>query len=163
MVTVASAAIALGSDACAGTASRCGAPSSGTFSLSLTYSQTLPVNVQCPASATEAATCAVPAQAWAGVVTVDSSGASLASSDGGGPSGWSCAAIGPGSASAGTDDGGAPGTQCYLLVTCNQQGSASIGSLQFQIFAQGSSPGVLALVQDSPGDCCVNEYTGTWN
>jgi hypothetical protein len=108
----------------------------------------------------------VPAQAWAGIVTVDSSGtsdASLASSDGGSQSGWSCTAIGPGTASVGTDDGGTPGTQCYLLVTCNQQGSGSIGSLQFEIFAQGPSPDVLALVQDSAGDCCVNEYTGTWN
>ena len=162
-VTVASVALAIGADACSGTASRCAAPSSGTFSLSLTYSQTLPVDVQCPAGATQAATCAAPAQAWAGIVTVDSSGTSLASSDGGGQAGWSCSAITPGSASVTTEDGGTPGAQCYLLVNCNQQGSAGIGSLQFEIFAQGSSPDVLALVQDSAGDCCVNEYTGTWN
>jgi hypothetical protein len=163
MVATASIAAALGSDACSSTASRCTAPSSGTFSLSLTYSQTLPVDVQCPVAATQAATCAVPAQAWGGIVTVGSAGTSLASSDGGGQAGWSCSATAPGSVSVTSEDGGTPGTQCYLLVSCNQQGSASIGSLQFEIFAQASNPAVLALVQDSAGDCCVNEYTGTWN
>jgi hypothetical protein len=93
---------------------------------------------------------------------VDSSGASLESTDGG-ASAWTCEAVSPESSSDDTSDGGIPGTACYLLVTCNQSAPGGIGPVQFQIFAQASAMDVLALVQDATGNCCVNEYTGTWN
>jgi hypothetical protein len=159
---MASVPCAVLSDACANNPSRCEAPSSGTFSLSLTYSQTLPVSVYC-AAPTQATTCTPPAPSWTGIVSVDGPGASLESSDGGGGSTWTCEAVSPESSSDGIPDGGVPGTACYLLVTCNQGAPGGIGPVQIQIFAQASPTDVLALVQDSSGDCCVNEYTGTWN
>jgi hypothetical protein len=160
----ASASIALLAGACANNPARCEAPSTGTFNLSLSYSQTLPVSVYCPAasgSPSEPTACGTPAQTWAGVLTVNGSGAHLESSDAGG-SAWTCEATTPNASSDDTPDGGAPETACYLLVICNEQASSSIGSVQVQIFAQASSGDVLALVQDSSGGCCVDEYTGTW-
>jgi hypothetical protein len=154
--------VALGA-ACANNTARCEAPSSGTFSLSLAFSQTLPVSVYCPSSSSQVATCSAPAQSWTGTLTVDASGASLASGADAGNASWTCEAVSPDSPSNDTEDGGAPQSSCYLLVSCNQQAPGGIGPVQFQLFAQGSSPDVLALVQDSSGDCCVNEYTGTWN
>jgi hypothetical protein len=159
------ASIALLAGACANNPARCEAPSTGTFNLSLSYSQTLPVSVYCAASsgsATQPAACGTPAQTWTGTLTVDGSGARLASGDGG-ASAWTCAATSPNSSSDDTPDGGAPETACYLLVVCNQQAPSSIGPVQLQILPQASSGDVLALIQDSNGECCVNEYTGTWN
>jgi len=152
-----------GAGACSSSSAPCTAPSSGTFSLALTYSQTLPVSVYCPAYTTEPAVCA--AAPFTGVtwtVTVDGSKASLESSDGGGSS-WACSAIPPGSAAVTAADAGTPETGCYLRVICNQLTLGLIGQVQLQILAQGSGADVIAIVQDSTADCCVNEYTGTWN
>jgi hypothetical protein len=162
VASIAGSAIVLASVACSSHSSKCGAPSSGTFTLSLAYAQTLPVAVDCPAAASQAATCSTPAPAWQGTLSVGSKGTFITSSDGGGDSSWTCGAIAPESASVDDDDSGAPATACYLLVNCNQTTPGGIGSIQFQLLGQGTTADVLAIVKDAAGDCCVNEYTGTW-
>jgi hypothetical protein len=162
----ASLTIAVVSAACSSNQSKCAAPSSGTFSVSLTYAETLPVAVDCAAATSAAGACSTPAPTWTATVSVGTHGTFVQASDGGVDPSWTCTAVAPESSSVDGEDSGVPGTACYLLINCNQTLDAGIGSVQLEILAQASgdaSSDVLAILQDSSSSCCVNEYTGTWN
>jgi hypothetical protein len=159
---VATVPMAIVSAACSSNQTKCAAPSSGTFSVSLTYAETLPVAVDCPAASSAASACSTPAPTWKATVSLGTRGTFVQASDGGVDPSWTCTAVAPESSSIDGQDRGVPGTACYLLINCNQTLDAGIGSVQLEIFAQASSD-VLAIVQDSASSCCVNEYTGTWN
>jgi hypothetical protein len=145
--------------------SQCASPSSGRFSFALGYSQTLPVGIYCDGATDNVPPCGSQPHPFDGVtwtVSVDGSGATVTAGDGGAP--WSCDAITPESAPGDAPDGGStPGTGCYLLVTCTQENEGDAGAIgvQLQMFAQASSD-VLVVVHDLEGNCCTDEYTGTW-
>jgi hypothetical protein len=156
--------------ACSTNQAQCSSPSSGKFTVALTYAQTIPVDIYCEAGvgagSTDAASCATQPHPFDGVtwsVTVSGSSATV-SSQGGGTS-WSCQATSPQSSpSTGPDGGSVAGTGCYLLVTCGEQSTPDAGpaDVQIQIFPTSSTDAV-ALVHDTSSDCCTDEYTGTWH
>lgn len=153
--------------ACSNKQPQCSSPSSGSFSVALSYSQTIPVAIYCDATVGDATPCGNPPHAFDGAtwnLTVDGSSATVLSSDGG-DSPWSCQAIAPESSPADGPDGSTPpGTGCYLLVICGPESAGAAGpvDVQIQVFAQ--APGdVIALVHDLSGACCTDEYTGTWH
>jgi len=142
----------------------CSGPPSGSTSVTLSYSQSVPAAIYCDGATGDAESCGngpLPFDGATWNVTIDGSSATVTSSDGG-ASPWSCAAVAPESA---PNDGpdGAPGTGCYLLVTCGRESAGDGGpvDVQLQLFAQSSSD-VIAIVHDDSGDCCTDEYTGTW-
>jgi hypothetical protein len=163
-----SMALALASvGACSNNQTKCSAPSSGTFSVPLTFSQTIAVDIYCSAATGDAAACGTQPHVLDGTtlsVTVDGSSATVTV---GSQSPWTCMATSPQSTPGTGPDGAATAdTGCYLLVTCNGDPAGDAGSIdvQIQISAQTSSAptGVLVLVHELGGDCCTDEYTGTW-
>jgi hypothetical protein len=165
---VALALVALASlGACSNEQSPCSSPSSGTFSVALSYSQTIPVAIYCDATAGDTTPCGSPPHAFDGAtwnIAVDGASATVLSNDGG-ASPWSCEAIPPESSPAEGPDGSTPpGTGCYLLVSCNPESAGDAGPVEVQIQVFASAPDdVIALVHDLSGQCCTDEYTGTWH
>ncbi len=144
----------------------CNAPSSGTFHVGLSYSQTVPVNLFCDAGTIDASACGAQPHVLDGAswtVTVNGGSASIASSAGT----LSCKATPPRAAPGDPADGASQaGTGCYLLLECGPQavgdaGAAQVALVQVQILAP-SSTDVLVLVHDESSDCCTDEYTGSY-
>lgn len=152
--------------ACSNSQSSCSAPSSGSFSVPLSFSQTIDVAIYCGGATGDAVACGTQAHVFDGqtwTVTVDGSAATVTSNAQGAPS-WSCQATTPQSSPAAEGDGGTiPGTGCYLLVSCNPESGGEAGpvDVQIQIFAQASGD-AMVVVHELGGDCCADEYTGTW-
>ncbi len=150
--------------ACSNNQPSCSAPSSGTFHVTLAYSQTIPVDLFCDGGGIDASACGARAHVLDGAswtVTVNGGSASVASSSGT----WSCTATPPRSAPGEQPDGSSQaGTGCYLLLECALQaaGDAGAAQVQVQILTQ-SQTDVLALVHDESSDCCTDEYTGAWH
>jgi len=101
-------------------------------------------------------------------LTLTVNGSSATVTAGTGQSSWSCQATSPQSSPGEAADGGAtPATGCYLLVTCSgePEGDAGTIDLQIQISPPPTPPAttdVMVLVHELGGDCCTDEYTGTW-
>jgi hypothetical protein len=161
-------AVALASlGACSNNQTKCSAPSSGSFSVPLTFSQTIAVDIYCGEATGDAAACGTGPHVLDGTtlsVTVDGSSATVTA---GTQSPWTCEATSPQSPPGDGQDGAAvPATGCYLLVTCNGEpvGDAGAIDLQIQLSAQtsGAPTGGLVLVHELGGDCCTDEYTGAW-
>jgi hypothetical protein len=150
--------------ACSNNAASCSAPSTGTFHVSLAYSQTLAVDLFCDAGGIDASACSArphPLDGASWTIAVDGSTAKIT----GTAAGFSCAATAPQTSPSTAADGStAPGSGCYLLVECGQQavGDAGAGEVQVQLLAQASTD-ALVLVHDGTSDCCTDEYTGTWH
>ena len=153
------------SGACSNDQAKCSAPSSGSFTVPLSFSQTVSVDLYCAGAMGDAAACGSQPHVLDGAtlsVTVNGSTATVTASPGGGS--WSCRATSPQSPPTDEADGGtAPATGCYLLVTCDQEPTADAGSIDVQIQMSAQATGdVMVLVHELGGDCCVDEYTGTW-
>jgi hypothetical protein len=162
---------------CSNSSTPCSAPTSGSFMISLHYSQSLPIDLVCDASTGEASagdggTCGSETHPFDGAtwtVAIAGNGATVTSKG----ATWSCESVGPQSGPGSTADGSTlPGSGCYLLVTCDVPSFASGegdagkggggGSVQIQILPKSSSNDVLALVHETSGACCSDEYLGTW-
>lgn len=151
---------------CSNNTSSCSAPSSGTFTLQLSYAQTIPIDLFCDGgtAATDASTCAAQPHPFDGAswkVAVSGSGATVTLPQGS----WSCTAVAPSTSPSQEPDGSSQvGTGCYLLLECGQHaaGDAGMAEVQVQILTKGGSD-VVALVHDVAGNCCTDEYTGSWN
>jgi len=154
------------SPACSNNQASCSAPSSGTFHVTLAYSQTIPVDLFCDGGGIDASACGARPHVLDGAswtVTVNGGSASIASSSGT----WSCTATPPRSAPGEQPDGSSQaGTGCYVLLECGVQAVGDAGAapvqVQVQILTQ-SQTDVLALVHDESSDCCTDEYTGAWH
>jgi hypothetical protein len=172
--------------ACSNPNPPCSSPSTGTFTVTLAYSRTIPVAIYCDAGAIDAS----PVEAAAKDSGVSDSGTEAGVADAGascsarphpfdgttwtiavtgsattvtpkGSAAWTCTSISPTSPPGSGPDGSAvPATGCYLLVSCGRQAGAA--DVEVQIFAQ-SSTDVLVLVHDDTDGCCNDEYTGTWH
>jgi len=155
----------IASAGCSNNPASCSAPSSGTFHVTLSYSQTTPVDLFCDAGGIDASTCSshphvLDGASW--TVTVNGAAASVASTGGN----LSCTATAPRAAPQDQPDGASQaGTGCYLLLECGPQALADAGAalVQVQILAPSSTGDVLALVHDESSDCCTDEYTGSWH
>jgi hypothetical protein len=152
--------------ACSNSQASCAAPSSGSYSVALSYSQTVPAAIYCEGGATgDAESCSGPhpfdGATW--TVSIDGTSATVTSGDGGAFS-WSCGVITPNSSPTDTADGGLPGTGCYLLVTCGVEPGGAEGPIevQIQLLPQAPNEDVLAIVHHTGGECCTDEYTGVW-
>jgi hypothetical protein len=166
LAAVAAALIALiASAGCSNNPASCSAPSSGTFHVTLSYSQTIPVDLFCDAGGIDASACSshphvLDGASW--TVTVNGGTASIASTG----AALSCTATAPRAAPEDQPDGASQaGTGCYLLLECGPQalGDAGAALVQVQLLTQSSSDDVLALVHDESSDCCTDEYTGAWH
>lgn len=154
--------------ACSNKPAPCGSPASGSFSLSLGYSQRVTAAVYCAGDATDTNICSTQAPPFGGAtwnLAVDGSTATVTAEGG---ASWSCGVIAPESSPSGGPDGSTlPATGCYLLVSCGEQsvGDAGTASVQIQLLPPGSSdasPDVIAIVSESTGGCCTYEYTGSY-
>ncbi len=155
--------------ACSNNQGSCTAPSSGTFTVPLSFSQTIAVDIYCSEATGDAAACGTQPHVLDGAtLTVAVDGSSATVTGGAGQSSWSCAVTAPQSVPGEGPDGGAtPATGCYLLVNCNGEAGGDAGSIdvQIQISPPPTAPAttdVLVLVHEQGGDCCTDEYTGTW-
>ena len=156
------------STACSNKPAPCGSPTSGSFSLTLGYSQRVTAAVYCAGDATETNVCSTQAPPFGGAkwsLAVDGSTATVTPEGG---ASWSCEVVAPESSpSAGPDGSTLPATGCYLLVSCGEQSidDAGTASVQIQLLAPGSSDAsadVIAIVSESTGGCCTYEYTGSY-
>jgi len=170
VLAAAAALMALGPlGACSNGKPACSAPSSGSFTVTLGYSQTVPAAIYCDGATGDAESCVDAPHPFDGAtwnVDVDGSSATVTSGDG--AASWSCGVISPESSpSSGPDGGALPGSGCYLLVTCSQASAAASGpvDVEIQVLPQASdgASDLLALVHDASGYCCSDEYTGTWH
>ena len=156
--------IALAAAGCSNNPSSCSAPSSGKFTSQLSYTQTVPVDLFCDGGTVDASSCSAQPHPFAGAswtIAVSSGSATITSPQGT----WSCTAIGPGTAPSQQPDGSTQvGTGCYLLLECGEHaaGDAGTATVQVQILAQGTTD-VVALVHQVGGDCCTDQYTGSWH
>lgn len=160
VVLVLGAAAPLG---CSNTQPSCTAPGAGSFTIDLHYAQTIPVDLLCDAGDIDASSCGArphpfEGASWSlavngGTGTVKGSGAS-----------WTCSALSPRSSPTTTPDGSpVPGTGCYLALECGPQavGDAGTALVQIQLLTPASTD-VVVLVHDIAGECCTDEYTGSW-
>ena len=158
-------ATTLGVAACSNNPSSCSAPSTGKFGVELSYAETLSVDLFCDGGGgtADASSCAAQPHPFDGAswnIVVSSGSATVTSSQGS----WSCTAISPGTAPSQQPDGSTGvGTECYLLLECGQHaaGDAGTAEVEVQILTQGATD-VVALVHEVGGDCCTDEYTGSW-
>ncbi len=156
--------MALAVAGCSNNPSSCSAPSTGTFTVQLSYAQTIAVDLFCDGGTIDASSCSTQPHPFDGAswtIAVSSSSATITSAQGS----WSCTAIGPGTAPAQQPDGSTRvGTGCYLLLECGQHaaGDAGTAEVQVQVLTQGATD-VVALVHQVAGDCCTDQYTGSWH
>jgi hypothetical protein len=169
-VTLAAALVLAG---CSNSVPSCSAPSTGTFKVQLSYSQTIPVDLSCDegdAGQTgdiDASACASQPHPFDGAtwtVTVSGSGATITTASTAGGT-WSCVATAPRSGPASQPDGSTSvGTGCYLLLECAPQsvGDAGPAQVQVQLLAQASTD-VVVIVHSQGSSCCTDQYTGSWH
>ncbi len=156
--------IALTVAGCSNNPSSCSAPSSGKFTVQLSYAQTVAVDLFCDGGTVDASSCSAQPHPFDGAswtIAVSSSSATVTSAQGS----WSCTAVGPGTAPSQQPDGSTQvGAGCYLLLECGEHaaGDAGTAEVQVQVLAQGATD-VVALVHQVGGDCCTDQYTGSWH
>lgn len=146
---------------CSNNTPKCSAPSSGNFTMPLTFTQTIDVALDCDGS-TGTVACGNETHVLDGLtlnLSVDGGSTATITSDAG--IAWSCQATTPQSPPDEQSDGGtAPATGCYLLVTCAEENVDDAGAVQVQIQIPATGNPILVVVRDLGGACCADEYTG---